>query len=69
MDAITLLVLGAAICALGVIFFTVVGIKFRNEEWVFFVVIAVVACAGGAAWCLQEAVKRADNRPAVTRPQ
>jgi len=32
MDAITLLVLGAAICALGVIFFTVVGIKFRNRS-------------------------------------
>jgi ABC-type uncharacterized transport system permease subunit len=62
MDPITLLALGALVCALAVIFFSFIAIKFRNEEWAFIVVIGIFICGGGAAWCLQEAVKRADAR-------
>lgn len=64
MDPITLLALGALVCVLAVIFFSILAIKFRNEEWVFIVVIGIFICGGGAAWCLQEAVKRADTRTA-----
>lgn len=57
-----ILVLAAAVCALGVAALVLLAIKYRREEWVFFFWFGMIACGSGAAWCIQEAVKRSDAR-------
>jgi hypothetical protein len=68
MSSELILVLSALVCAIGVAAFVACGIKYRNEGWVFYLVIGAIVCASSAAWCIQEAVKRADaqqNPPSV----
>ena len=62
MDTVTLLALSALACGLGGFACIAIGIKYRKEEWSWLTIWAVIACWGGAAYCVQEAVKRSDAR-------
>jgi hypothetical protein len=62
MDIVTLLAIAALACGLGGFACIAIGIKWRNEDWAWMLIWGVIACWGGAAWCVQEAVKRGDAR-------
>lgn len=54
-----LYLIGAAVCVLGVLLFTALAIRYRNEDWAFFLVIAAFVCGGGAATSFNESVTAA----------
>ena len=60
-----ILLLGALVCALGVLIFVVLAIKFRDEDWAFLLLMAALAGAGAAGGAFNEAVKKAENEQRI----
>ena len=62
MTSIVILTVSALVCAIGVVLFALLAIKFRDEEPTnVFLIIAALICVGGCGWCISEAIKRSDN--------
>jgi hypothetical protein len=68
MSVITLLACAALVCALGVVFFTCIGIMYRKEDWAWMVIWGILLCIGGAGWCIEQAIERADTEQGQSAP-
>lgn len=61
MVSIVILFLAGLVCVIGALIALYVLLRNKSsEDFVFFCIIGILICIGGAAWCTTEAVKRAD---------
>lgn len=61
MISVAILSVAALVCVIfGAIFLRML-FKYHDEDWAIFLLAALMAFAGGACWCVSEAVKRADE--------
>jgi membrane protein implicated in regulation of membrane protease activity len=60
-----MLFLGSAVCALGVLLFSSLAIKYRNEDFVLFLIVAAIACVAGATSTFRESVKKAEDEQRI----
>lgn len=62
----TILLLGAFVCALGVVLFVFLAIKYRDEDFSIALIVAGIVCASGCGYCFNESVKKAENERNVS---
>ncbi len=60
-----ILMIGALMCALGLVAAAAIGIKYRNEDWAFILIFACIGFCAGAGWCFHKAVEVSAAREGI----